>query len=271
MIVTADPLGDFNATSQILRYSALAREVTVPRIPSTTSTLITNGPLPSKHPTGGRNTPNTVTAEELEHAYAEITRLGEENDALAMRITEEEIKRTEAEMKLRATEERCELVEIEVREECWAEMEAKIEEERARWKATWLEEADRNDEHLDRKLDILSRGVVDIYEDEPRLPNNQRVLDLEDENAALARRVEALERELQCRSPTKKQKLKMPLATANAENLLRSAEIEKALKGMHAMNIADADAGVAVGKTPGKKVRKLTTRKWDLGDEALSP
>ena len=34
MIVTADPLGDFNATSQILRYSALAREVTVPRIPS---------------------------------------------------------------------------------------------------------------------------------------------------------------------------------------------------------------------------------------------
>ncbi|KAI5862515.1 kinesin [Durotheca rogersii] len=40
MIVTADPLGDFNATSQILRYSALAREVTVPRVPSITSTIL---------------------------------------------------------------------------------------------------------------------------------------------------------------------------------------------------------------------------------------
>lgn len=39
MIVTADPHGDFNATSQILRYSALAREVTVPRIPSITETI----------------------------------------------------------------------------------------------------------------------------------------------------------------------------------------------------------------------------------------
>ncbi|KAK0701600.1 P-loop containing nucleoside triphosphate hydrolase protein [Lasiosphaeria miniovina] len=41
MIVTADPNGDFNATSQILRYSALAREVTVPRIPSITQTILT--------------------------------------------------------------------------------------------------------------------------------------------------------------------------------------------------------------------------------------
>lgn len=40
MIVTADPHGDFNATSQILRYSALAREVTVPRIPSITQTIL---------------------------------------------------------------------------------------------------------------------------------------------------------------------------------------------------------------------------------------
>ncbi|GAB1316768.1 hypothetical protein MFIFM68171_06978 [Madurella fahalii] len=41
MIVTADPHGDFNATSQILRYSALAREVTVPRVPSITQTILT--------------------------------------------------------------------------------------------------------------------------------------------------------------------------------------------------------------------------------------
>src|SRR5690606_4112554 len=46
MIVTADPLGDYNATSQILRYSALAREVTVPRAPSA---LANHAPAPNRH------------------------------------------------------------------------------------------------------------------------------------------------------------------------------------------------------------------------------
>ncbi|KAK3293824.1 P-loop containing nucleoside triphosphate hydrolase protein [Chaetomium fimeti] len=53
MIVTADPHGDFNATSQILRYSALAREVTVPRVPSITQTILTAAaaPAPQQHST----------------------------------------------------------------------------------------------------------------------------------------------------------------------------------------------------------------------------
>ncbi len=58
MIVTADPHGDFNATSQILRYSALAREITVPRIPSITQTIMgtaqiadaRSGPISSSPP-----------------------------------------------------------------------------------------------------------------------------------------------------------------------------------------------------------------------------
>lgn len=55
--MTADPHGDFNATSQILRYSALAREITVPRIPSITQTIMGStqassqqGPLSSSPP-----------------------------------------------------------------------------------------------------------------------------------------------------------------------------------------------------------------------------
>ncbi|KAL1874938.1 hypothetical protein VTK73DRAFT_10364 [Phialemonium thermophilum] len=57
MIVTADPHGDFNATSQILRYSALAREITVPRIPSITQTILSSAalaaaPAPSSSPVG---------------------------------------------------------------------------------------------------------------------------------------------------------------------------------------------------------------------------
>ncbi len=60
MIVTADPHGDFNATSQILRYSALAREIAVPRIPSITQTILAQSnttapvsvPQPSSSPMG---------------------------------------------------------------------------------------------------------------------------------------------------------------------------------------------------------------------------
>lgn len=48
MIVTADPHGDFNATSQILRYSALAREVTVPRVPSISETILQANAAPSR-------------------------------------------------------------------------------------------------------------------------------------------------------------------------------------------------------------------------------
>jgi len=46
--MAANPHGDFNATSQILHYSALAQEVTVPQIPSITQTILT---APSTSPT----------------------------------------------------------------------------------------------------------------------------------------------------------------------------------------------------------------------------
>lgn len=160
MIITADPLGDFNATSQILRYSALAREVTVPRIPSVTSTILSGSTNVSKNPpSNGRITPYSASAEELETAALEIARISDEYDALAVRLAEEEILRAEAEMKWKSAEEKCMLIEQEVREECWEEMDERMEEERKRWQLAWDEQAGRHDEHLDKKLELLSRGV----------------------------------------------------------------------------------------------------------------
>jgi len=81
MVVTADPKGDFNATSQILRYSALAREVTVPRVPSLTDTILST--IPQKRPgtasssrtaPSGRTTPAAIL-EELDAANDEVARL----------------------------------------------------------------------------------------------------------------------------------------------------------------------------------------------------
>ena len=133
MVVTADPLGDYNATSQILRYSALAREVTVPRAPSETESVYSATVEPRKSSASERSTPNMATSEELEKALAEIERLAKENEALSVRLAEEEIMRAELDMRLKTSEETCLVIEQEVREECWAEMDERMEEERKKW------------------------------------------------------------------------------------------------------------------------------------------
>lgn len=139
MIVTADPLNEFNATSQILRYSALAREVTVPRIPSVSSTILANntGRTPSSQtlPSAGHTDEAIV-----EMAFSEIARLNEEVEILNVKLTEQEERRKEAEENWQKAEEKAEDIEMEVREECWSEMERRTEEERRRWMGAWGEE-----------------------------------------------------------------------------------------------------------------------------------
>lgn len=213
MIVTADPVGDFNATSQILRYSALAREVTVPRIPSVTSQIL-SGEIVHDRPgsSHGRTATPTAALEELEQASKEIARLSEEVDVLALQLTEETSRRQTAEACWAATEERMQSLEQEIRDECYDEMEKRLEVERRRWKAAWDEEADRNDEHLDKKIEILTSATEDIqiYED-PEPKRDERVQELELENESLRKKIEEMQRELLGRSPTKKQRvLKAP-------------------------------------------------------------
>ena len=206
MIVTADPVGDFNATSQILRYSALAREVTVPRVPSVTSTIL-SGPHHSR-PGTSDGSPHR-SAEEMENALRELNELTEERDNFFLQLIEERTRREVAEASLAIVNERMVDLEQEIRDECYEDLEIRIEEERRRWKTVWDEEGDRNDEHLDQKLDILAKGI-DVYED-PEPAGDERMRLLEDENNALKRRIENLEREQQLRSPSKKQRvLKAP-------------------------------------------------------------
>ena len=144
MIVTADPLGDFNATSQILRYSALAREITVPRIPSVTSTILssTNIGASKTHTSSGRTSPNAPQINEgaMEMAFSEIARLNEEVEILGVKLSGEQGRRREAEEEWQRAEIRAEEIEIQIREECWQEMERRLDEERRRWLNAWGEE-----------------------------------------------------------------------------------------------------------------------------------
>ncbi len=209
MIVTADARGDFNATSQILRYSALAREVTIPRIPSITSVISQGGgrtsPTDIAYPqlSGARSDDgapdqrninslaNTLpataiaTATETEtetvldlrtHLSSETARRHATEDELAQtqaRLYATEDRLAQAEDGLFAVQERVLAAEQTVRDEMYVLMEEAVLAERRRWKAVWDEQLERQDEKLDRKIDILGRGGgggggvgIDVFEDE---------------------------------------------------------------------------------------------------------
>ncbi|CAD6506358.1 BgTH12-07284 [Blumeria graminis f. sp. triticale] len=232
MIVTADPLGDFNATSQILRYSALAREITVPRIPSVTSTIQVQTSTP--HHSGsmrgwGKVNPGEGDRETMEIAALEIARMSEEIDGLRAELRSETERRLKSETRLETLSSRITEIEAGVREECFQEMEHRMETEIQRWKATWALEADLKDEHLDRKLEIFARTfptTLNILEDENK-ENNYSCpkTDLEEENARLRKDIESLKRDLIVRSPSKlprlprKEKNTFPLTLGGSNSM----------------------------------------------------
>ncbi|KAF3036036.1 hypothetical protein E8E12_003145 [Didymella heteroderae] len=212
MVVTADAQGDYNATSQILRYSALAREVTVPRTPSYTSTL----PIRPGTACSGRSTPSALL-DELESSAAEIARLQQELSIFALRLSEETARRKAAERSWSAAEDRMASLEQEVRDECYLEMEAAVDQERRRWQATLDNEQDNQQAHLDSKIDVVIKATkaqmrleepVKVYED-PDPEVRERNEELERENEVLRAKVEQLEREAMGRSasPIKKMRI----------------------------------------------------------------
>ncbi|RDW70393.1 p-loop containing nucleoside triphosphate hydrolase-13 [Coleophoma crateriformis] len=260
MIVTADPVGDFNATSQILRYSALAREVTVPRIPSVSSTILaTCQNNANKGYFNGRTTPSDTERETMEIAALEIARMSEEIDSLRAELLAEQQRRMEVEAHLMTYEDALEdkMMDFEaaIREECYQEMEKAMHEQTKKWKACLAEEQEKNEQHLDKKLEILARGL----DDEPQVDNDENkenvliVEGLEDENRRLKREMEIMRRELQLRSPSKN--AKTPLRDSTPRTI---SDISSSFENMRV-----SEEGTPT--SPVKKMRKLTTRKWDMG------
>ncbi|KAI1134038.1 kinesin [Hypoxylon sp. FL0543] len=246
MIVTADPLGDFNATSQILRYSALAREVTVPRIPSITSTILANANttmhshqsdsgMDSRSPTSspvlshhrpyfqhsGAHSRTFSPASDteratMENAALEIARMADIIDQLNAELARESEARMSAEAHLLSMEDRIEELEQEIREECYADFEQRLALEMGRWKASMSLEQERGEEHWDRKVEVLARsvGVVTVTapsSDDDDVENedkeNMLIENLEEENERLRREVAILKRELSGRTPSKRSPL----------------------------------------------------------------
>lgn len=237
MIVTADPIGDFNATSQILRYSALAREVTVPRIPSITATILANPPqtannqrpaspvhnnnnnnnnnsnrpfvVPSTNGGYRNHTPpmNVDERATMEMAALEIARLSDEVDQLRAEVDYESDARVTAEAHLLSMEDRLLELESAIREECAAEFEQRFILELARFKTSLALEQERNEEHWDRKVDLLERGLDSAADEMDIDKENVLVEDMTQEVERLRRENAVLKRELAGRSPTKRKPL----------------------------------------------------------------
>nr|AKC54417.1 kinesin motor domain-containing protein [Cordyceps fumosorosea] len=283
MIVTADPAGDFNATSQILRYSALAREVTVPRIPSITATILANAPAstsgprsvsPTQHhfqrpfvPAGGNSSYRNYTPVDeratMEIAALEIARLSDEIDQLRAETDAHMEARFTAEAHLLSMEDRLIDLEAAIRDECAAEFEQTLMLELARFKTSLALEQERSEEHWDRKVDLLERGLDSSARDDGSGGgdeyNKENVLveDLSQEVERLRRENAVLKRELAGRSPTKRKPLEEREDFSPApESAAASHAVSSLGKKLERMRVnADASPRSSSGGSP-KKVRR---------------
>ncbi|PTB67695.1 P-loop containing nucleoside triphosphate hydrolase protein [Trichoderma citrinoviride] len=277
MIVTADPLGDFNATSQILRYSALARDVTVPRAPSFSVNMLAPSPTHStQHTRPFGNTgfgstrshfsPANATEERvtMEIAALEIARMSDEIEQLRDEIEVQSEARIAAEAHLLSTEDRMIDMEAAVREECAIEFEQRLAIELARFKASMQIEKERHEEHWDRKVDILERGLDTGFMEEDFDKENVLVENLTQEVERLRRENAILKRELANRSPSKRKPLEeredFPSGSSSKHDNLTVSTLGRKLERI---KISD-------GSKPGspKKIRRLVARRWEESDEA---
>ncbi|GJN72567.1 kinesin family protein [Purpureocillium lilacinum] len=322
MIVTADPRGDFNATSQILRYSALAREVTVPRIPSITATILATSPplgnpiapsstaqqQPHHHPRpfmppGGsssyRNHTPPMNADEratMEIAALEIARMSDEIDQLRDEVETQTDARNVAEAHLLSMEDRLLDLEAAIRDECATEFEQRLALELARFKASLALEQERSEEHWDRKVDVLERGLdaggLDADGGDAD-KENVLVEDLAQEVERLRRENAVLKRELAGRTPCRRAPLAEredisasghpppPLhsnsngagASTNSAANSPVGSLGRRLERMRVGSPA-ADAQLQlqqrardVSGSPTKKVRRLAAKRWEEVDD----
>ncbi|PNH45227.1 hypothetical protein VD0004_g2619 [Verticillium dahliae] len=291
MIVTADAHGDVNATSQILRYSALAREVTIPRIPSITSTILADMPTANAHsetllsvnsassqrsyfsqPSGShRNiSPSSPTDGDrfiMEHAALEIARMQEEINSLHQDLDVERDARVAAEAHLLSMEDRMLELEQTIREDCAAEYESRYDLEVARWKATMQAQQERGEEHWDRKMELFERGLGphdDDDEEGGEDKENVLVENLAQENERLRREMGVLKRELAGRSPTRRQPLHERDDFGSRKPDGGTGSLGRKMEQLRVSNASVSS--VSSGGSP-KKIRRLPTKRWEDADD----
>jgi len=237
MIVTADARGDFNATSQILRYSALAREVTVPRIPSVTSTLFSTAATTTTTATAPHN--HAVLISSTSTAPSTNPRLP--CTICATHAVEIATLQAALEEERAVHAKELETQEYTVRAECWDSFELELDKQRARWQEAWEEERERAEAHGDNKLEVLAKALAAEKHDE----------DDESETADVVESTAAAELE-------------------EMRKLLRQAKREKNALQEEIRELKRKNESIAreqrekAARTPSRKVKALKARPWNV-------
>jgi hypothetical protein len=230
--------------------------------------------------------PASATSEDratMELAALEIARLTEEVDYLRDSLAHEQDARLSAEAHLLSMEDRLLDLEQAVREDCVAEFEQRLAIEQARWKAGMQVEAERGEEHWDRKVELLAQsmgadGDGDAAEDDGEDKENVLVENLEQENERLRHELAVRRRELAGRSPTKRKPLaeREEMTAGSPRGSVKGANGETLQRKMEALRVSEDGGRGSTGSRKDshgspKKMRKLANRRWDstLDDDDL--
>ncbi|KAF3923130.1 Kinesin-4 [Dactylellina cionopaga] len=200
IVVTVDPSGDFNSTSQMLKYSALAKSSVNPRPPMQVLNGSRNVSATSQisqisQASGMSGSTAVIPDERPESAMSQ-----EAVSMIAMlqqQLKEAEESKREMERRLVEANERCLDIERAVREEVTSDMELKISLMQRKMLVKMEEEAEREEEHVDRKLDMLKRTLLESNDENDRARDveiEQYVRELEAENSMLRGEVLSLKR-----------------------------------------------------------------------------
>lgn len=177
LLVNVDSYGEFSATSQVLRYSALARQVTVPktRVPSLNSTASAAARTASSSSTVSAISARTVSSASSASSTSSATssiRDGHTYTARKPRPLANSKKvnlpaeKSEMEQlvesfqaQLSEAHEQSLLIEEQVRQEMADEMDRQIQELHNYYKALIANEYDRGQNYTDKKLELLADAV----------------------------------------------------------------------------------------------------------------
>ena len=195
LIATADPQGDYNSTAQILRYTALAREVTVPKTP------------PTGHPALSTPDDKAKMEEERQKESETMKRLQAQLEETILRCKAAEDGLRKANETIKELEENNLLIEQQVREEISNEFEERARTLKGVYLERLLDEEEAGREFVDGKLEIAMRGMeIDVYEDHDGNTSDEvseRMTELERENEELRMEVLRYKRIAEAKSPIK--------------------------------------------------------------------
>ena len=199
----------------------------------------------------------------MEIAALEIARLSDELDQARQECDEQIDARVTAEAHLLTMEDRMLDLEASIREDCAAEFEQRLALEMARWKASMELEKERNDEHWDRKIEVLQQGLDG---DSDYDKENVLIEDLEEEVERLRRENGILKRELAGRSPSKRKPLGEREDFAPDSSTGSVTNLGRKLERMRVSHDSVRTASAASNGSP-KKMRKLGAKRWEDHDE----